>query len=70
MPITRSLVYKGMVYKGFFGPVLDFQKKLGFRILDLGDLRVLENMSAQANPQHFSLYMRQMNTQVITYIIS
>ena len=27
---TRSLVYKGMVYKGFIGPVLDFQKKLGF----------------------------------------
>ena len=27
---TRSLVYKGMVYKVFFGPVLDFQKKLGF----------------------------------------
>ena len=37
---TRSLVYKGMVYKGFFGPVLDFQKKLGYRVLDLGDLRV------------------------------
>ena len=34
---TRSLVYKGMVYKGFFGPVLDFQKKLGFQVLDLGN---------------------------------
>ena len=42
---TRSLVYKGMVYKGFFGPVLDFQKKLGFQVLDLGNLRVLKNMS-------------------------
>ena len=29
-----------MVYKGFFGPVLDFQKKIGFPVLDLGDLRV------------------------------
>ena len=34
------MVYKGMVYKVFFGPVLDFQKKLGFPVLDLGDLRV------------------------------
>ena len=41
---TRSLVYKGMLYKGFFGPVLDFQKKLGFPVLDLRELRVLENM--------------------------
>ena len=50
---TRSLVYKGMVYKGFFGPVLDFQKKLGFRVLDLGDLRVLENMSVlRPKPTH------------------
>ena len=62
-----------MVYKGFFGPVLDFQKKLGFRVLDLGDLRVLENMSVsrpKAHPQDFSLYLRQMNTQVITYIMN
>ena len=63
-----------MVYKGFFGPVLDFQKKLGFRVLDLGDLRVVcrkyVSIEAQAHPQHLNLYLRQMNTQVITYIMN
>ena len=46
-----------MVYKGFFGPVLDFQKKLGFRVLDLGNLRVFRkyvSIEAQDHPQHFS----------------
>ena len=54
---TRSLVYKGMVYKGFFGPVLDFQKKLGFWVLDLGDLRVLENMSVLRPKQTHSIFL-------------
>ena len=54
---TRSLVYKGMVYKGFFGPVLDFQKKLGYRVLDLGDLRVLENVSVLRPKQTHSIFL-------------
>ena len=62
-----------MVYKGFFSPVLDFQKKIGFQVLDLGDLRVLENMSVlRPKPTH-SIYiynLRQMNTQVRTYIMN
>ena len=50
--ITRSLVYKG-----FLGPLLDFQKKIGFRVLDLGDLRDLENISAlRPKPKH-SIYI-------------
>ena len=70
---TRSLVYKGMVYKVFFGPVLDFQKK--FRVSSTGSgrlkgFRKYVSIEAQAHPQHFSLYLRQMNTQVIIYIIN
>ena len=56
-PNARSLVYKGMVYEVFFAQYWISRKKLGFRVLDLGDLRVLENMSVLRPKQTHSIFL-------------
>ena len=68
MRSTRSLVYKGMVYKGFFRPSTGFPEKIRVSSTGSGRLkgfRKYVSIEAQANPQHFSLYLRKMNPQVL-----
>ena len=67
---TRSLVYKDMVYKVFW-PSTGFPEKI--RVPSTGSgrpkgFRKYVSIEAQAHPQHFSLYLRQMKTQLISYI--